>query len=89
MDGLRQLLPARELTLVVNTGDDLEWWGLHVSPDLDSIVYVLGGVLSKDRGWGVDGDTSPQKLAAPLTFVAAFQLRVMLPAGTELPSAGN
>ena len=57
VDGLRQLLPPRELTLIVNTGDDLEWWGLHVSPDLDSIMYVLAGMLSRDRGWGVDGDT--------------------------------
>lgn len=54
---LKQLLPARQLTLIVNTGDDLEWWGLHVSPDLDSILYVLAGMLSKERGWGVDGDT--------------------------------
>jgi len=57
VDGLRQLLPPRELTLIVNTGDDLEWWGQHVSPDLDSIMYVLAGMLSRDRGWGVDGDT--------------------------------
>jgi LPPG:FO 2-phospho-L-lactate transferase len=57
VDGLRQVLPACELTLIVNTGDDLEWWGLHVSPDLDSIMYVLAGMLSRDRGWGVDGDT--------------------------------
>ena len=57
VDGLQQVLPARELTLLVNTGDDLEWWGLHVSPDLDSIMYVLAGMLSRDRGWGVDGDT--------------------------------
>lgn len=54
---LKQLLPARQLTLIVNTGDDLEWWGLHVSPDLDSILYVLAGMLSTERGWGVDGDT--------------------------------
>jgi LPPG:FO 2-phospho-L-lactate transferase len=57
VDALKQLLPARKLTLIVNTGDDLEWWGLHVSPDLDSIMYVLAGMLSKDRGWGVDGDS--------------------------------
>ena len=43
--------------LIVNTGDDLEWWGLYVSPDIDSIPYVLAGLLSKERGWGVKGDT--------------------------------
>ncbi len=57
VDGLRQVVSAKELTIVVNTGDDLEWWGLSVSPDLDSITYVLAGVLSKERGWGVKGDT--------------------------------
>ncbi len=57
VDGLRQIVPAKDLTIIVNTGDDLEWWGLHVSPDLDSITYVLAGLLSKERGWGVKGDT--------------------------------
>ena len=73
VDGLRQLLPASELTLIVNTGDDLEWWGLHVSPDLDSIMYVLAGMLSRDRGWGVDGDTfecveAMRRIGAPAWF---------------------
>jgi LPPG:FO 2-phospho-L-lactate transferase len=57
VDGLRQIVPAKDLTIIVNTGDDLEWWGLYVSPDLDSITYVLAGLLSKERGWGVKGDT--------------------------------
>jgi LPPG:FO 2-phospho-L-lactate transferase len=57
VDGLRQVVPGEELTIVVNTGDDLIWWGLYVSPDLDSITYVLAGLLSKERGWGVKGDT--------------------------------
>jgi len=57
VDGLRQVVSAQELTIIVNTGDDLEWWGLYVSPDIDSITYVLAGMLSKERGWGVKGDT--------------------------------
>jgi LPPG:FO 2-phospho-L-lactate transferase len=57
VDGLRQASPLEELTLIVNTGDDLLWWGLYVSPDIDSITYVLSGMLSKERGWGVKGDT--------------------------------
>ena len=57
VDGLRQIVPSKDLTIIVNTGDDLEWWGLYVSPDLDSITYVLAGLLSKERGWGVKGDT--------------------------------
>ena len=50
-------MPAEEITLIVNTGDDLLWWGLYVSPDIDSITYVLSGMLSRERGWGVKGDT--------------------------------
>jgi len=57
VDGLRQVIPAEEITMVVNTGDDLLWWGLYVSPDVDSITYVLSGLLSRERGWGVKGDT--------------------------------
>src|SRR5512146_188161 len=73
VDALKQLLPARKLTLIVNTGDDLKWWGLHVSPDLDSILYVLAGRLSKERGWGVDGDTfecveAMRQIGAPAWF---------------------
>jgi LPPG:FO 2-phospho-L-lactate transferase len=73
VDALKQLLPARKLALIVNTGDDLEWWGLHVSPDLDSIMYVLAGMLSKDRGWGIDGDTfecveAVRRMGAPAWF---------------------
>jgi len=57
VEGLRQATSSDELTFVVNTGDDLEWWGLYVSPDLDSITYALAGLLSRERGWGVKGDT--------------------------------
>jgi LPPG:FO 2-phospho-L-lactate transferase len=56
-DGLRQVVPPEELTIIVNTGDDLLWWGLYVSPDIDSITYVLADLLSRERGWGVKGDT--------------------------------
>lgn len=73
VDALKLLLPAGKLALIVNTGDDLTWWGLHVSPDLDSILYVLAGMLSKDRGWGVDGDTfecveAMRRMGAPAWF---------------------
>ncbi len=75
VDGLRQIVPAKDLTIIVNTGDDLEWWGLYVSPDLDSITYVLAGLLSKERGWGVKGDTffclqAMGELAEPIWFHA-------------------
>jgi LPPG:FO 2-phospho-L-lactate transferase len=57
VDGLRQIVAPEELTIIVNTGDDLLWWGLYVSPDVDSIMYMLAGKLSQERGWGVKGDT--------------------------------
>src|SRR5580693_930548 len=73
VEGLRQVASARELTFIVNTGDDLEWWGLYVSPDLDSITYGMAGMLSKERGWGVKGDTfyclqAMGELAEPIWF---------------------
>ena len=57
VDGLLRIVPPRDLTFIVNTGDDFQWWGLHISPDVDSITYVLSDLLSKDRGWGIEGDT--------------------------------
>ena len=50
--GLAACLSPRELTIIGNTGDDTEVWGLHVSPDLDTVTYALGGVLDVARGWG-------------------------------------
>ncbi len=57
VQGLQQVVTPENLTVIVNTGDDIEWWGLHVSPDIDSVLYGLSGFLSKDRGWGVDNDS--------------------------------
>src|SRR5207237_340250 len=50
-------LDASALTVVVNTGDDAEVWGLRVSPDLDSVMYALAGVLDTGRGWGRADET--------------------------------
>lgn len=56
-DGLQQALPPGDLTVVVNTGDDLEVHGLLVMPDHDTVMYTLGGVADPVQGWGVAGDT--------------------------------
>ncbi len=45
------------LTIIVNTGDDFEWYGLHVSPDLDTVTYTLAGLANPMTGWGLNGDT--------------------------------
>ncbi|MGH7308072.1 MAG: 2-phospho-L-lactate transferase [Candidatus Rokuibacteriota bacterium] len=55
--GLAACLAPHELTVIGNTGDDAEVWGLHVSPDLDTITYALAGRLDTERGWGVAGET--------------------------------
>ncbi|HUF01401.1 MAG TPA: 2-phospho-L-lactate transferase [Gaiellaceae bacterium] len=55
--GLAAILPSGELTVVANVGDDLEVLGLHVSPDLDSILYTLAGLLDDERGWGRSDET--------------------------------
>lgn len=55
--GLARVLPAEALTVVVNTGDDFEHWGLTICPDLDTVMYTLAGVGDRERGWGVADDT--------------------------------
>jgi LPPG:FO 2-phospho-L-lactate transferase len=73
LQGLQRVVPPAEITAVVNTGDDVVWWGLHVSPDVDSVTYGLAGILSRERGWGVEGDTFEcharmRELGAPAWF---------------------
>jgi LPPG:FO 2-phospho-L-lactate transferase len=55
--GLAALVDPGDLTVVVNTGDDAEIWGLHISPDLDSICYTLAGLIDRARGWGLADET--------------------------------
>ena len=55
--GLHDVLAPGELTVIGNVGDDLEVLGLHVSPDLDSVLYALAGLNDTERGWGRAGET--------------------------------
>ena len=57
LQGLVQLIPAENLKVIVNTGDDVELYGLHVSPDIDIILYTLAGLVDEEKGWGFEGDT--------------------------------
>ena len=55
--GLSRILPPEQLTVVVNTGDDETFHGLHVSPDLDTMLYTLAGISNPETGWGIAGET--------------------------------
>jgi len=55
--GLAQAVPQEEIHVIVNVGDDAEIWGLHISPDIDSVSYGLSGKLDTSRGWGLRGET--------------------------------
>lgn len=56
-DGLAQVLPTEDLTVIVNTGDDFEHFGLSISPDLDTVCYTLAGLANSETGWGRQGET--------------------------------
>jgi LPPG:FO 2-phospho-L-lactate transferase len=55
--GVADVLPAGALTVVGNVGDDVQILGLHVSPDLDSLLYTLAGLIDEERGWGREGES--------------------------------
>ena len=56
-DGLAQLLPSADLTIVVNTGDDFEHLGLFICPDVDTVCYTLAGLANPRTGWGRRAET--------------------------------
>jgi LPPG:FO 2-phospho-L-lactate transferase len=55
--GLSRVVPPAELTIIGNTGDDIELHGLRVCPDLDTIIYTLAGAVDDHRGWGLAGES--------------------------------
>ncbi len=55
--GMTRVVADEQLIAVVNTGDDMVMHGLHISPDLDTVVYTVSGQVSKERGWGLEGET--------------------------------
>jgi LPPG:FO 2-phospho-L-lactate transferase len=71
--GLAQILPPEHLTVIVNTGDDFEHYGLYVCPDLDTVCYTLAGLANPDTGWGRIDETwnaiqNASKLGGPGWF---------------------
>jgi LPPG:FO 2-phospho-L-lactate transferase len=57
LTGLVKLVNEKDLSIIVNTGDDIEMFGLHVSPDIDIVAYTLAGIVDEEKGWGIRGDT--------------------------------
>src|SRR3990170_7578682 len=57
LQGLLKIVSEGDITVVGNTGDDIELYGLHISPDLDIVMYTLAGIVDEIRGWGILGDT--------------------------------
>ena len=57
LQGFVNVVPQEDVVVVVNTGDDMELHGLHISPDLDIILYTLAGIVEEVKGWGIRDDT--------------------------------
>lgn len=55
--GLVEVIPPETLTIISNTGDDIELYGLAISPDIDIVAYTLSGLVDEERGWGIHHDT--------------------------------
>jgi LPPG:FO 2-phospho-L-lactate transferase len=56
-DGLAQVLPPEDFTVIVNIGDDFDFLGLRICPDLDTVCYTLAGMANPETGWGRAGET--------------------------------
>ena len=57
LEGLVQVVPPDQVTAIVNTGDDRDFFGLRVCPDLDIVTYTLAGMVNRETGWGFKGET--------------------------------
>src|SRR5215472_16345382 len=57
LEGLVRVVPPASLMVLVNTGDDIDLYGLRISPDLDIVMYTLAGLVDQKQGWGVQDDT--------------------------------
>ena len=75
LEGLVQVVEPTAVTAIVNTADDAEFYGLHVSPDVDIVLYTLAGLVNVDQGWGIQGDTfHTQAMLAGYGHETWFQL---------------
>jgi LPPG:FO 2-phospho-L-lactate transferase len=67
VDGLVQAVGDDQVSVIVNTADDFDLYGLHICPDIDTVLYTLAGIANPVLGWGIDGDTR-----ATLAGIAAY-----------------
>lgn len=75
LEGVVQVVPPEDVTAIVNTGDDIEMHGLHISPDVDIVTYTLGGIIEESQGWGIRGDsTASMEMLTMLGGEAWFKL---------------
>ena len=73
--GMVHVVPSEKLVIIGNTGDDVEFYGLHISPDLDIVMYTLAGIVDENKGWGVSGDTfNCLEMLGKLGFETWFKL---------------
>jgi len=76
--GLSLAVPRRELTVVVNTADDFDLFGLRICPDIDTVVYTLAGLANPATGWGIAGDTR-----ATLDAIARYRREIWFQLGDQ------
>ena len=57
LEGLIQIVPQRDITVISNVGDDEDFFGVRVSPDIDIVIYTLAGAIDAAKGWGLEGET--------------------------------
>jgi len=75
LQGLVRVHPEEEIVIINNTADDIEFYGLHISPDIDIVMYTLAGIVDEERGWGIKQDTFQcQDTVARLGYEAWFRL---------------
>jgi len=73
--GMVHVIPPEKLVIIGNTGDDVEFYGLHISPDLDIVMYTLASIVDENKGWGVLGDTfNCLEMLGKLGFETWFKL---------------
>lgn len=75
LEGLSKIIQLEKLTIIINTGDDINKYGVRVSPDIDTIIYRLSGMIDNEKGWGIAGDSfNCLESLSKLDFETWFQL---------------